>query len=470
MIGPSEHDDLSVPPALATALREAAATVPPADHDLAVVRRRAQRHRRRRFAATSVAAAAVLVVGGLGVHRLTAEDADVVVPASVSGWERTSQDATLHVPTSTPEGWTLELLDTSPYPDEPDGPATSQLFAADGRPPLGRGVVVTSRAAEESDVIDGTYTVRGQPAGIEGPGVSARPGTLYVSWIEDGVFHEATALGVSEAELSGFLDSLVPNDDPTTGFTAPPGGALPELDAVTSRRPSVSSVWYRGPDDREISITAESPGAGTLISRLEGEPRGDGVIVRNLDDEDYPHIVLTRRDGWSVTAAVEAGSPNPALLERFIDDVEPTTTGQLVDSGAVGPATTVATVGDTTVEVHGTDAVDLAICLTPATSRPLCSGVVDLHEFGFTSASFVVDGEWVIVTITDGHEPGQVLDMSEATPDNIDSGVRPLDGERANSGGRVIEVVAIPDDVDELMAQSPMTDAGSQGFGYFRPE
>lgn len=31
------------------------------------------------------------------------------------------------------------------------------------------------------------------------------------------------------------------------------------------------------------------------------------------------------------------------------------------------------------------------------------------------------------------------------------------------------EVVTVPDDVDDVLAVSPMTDAGSEGTGYFRP-
>lgn len=38
---------------------------------------------------------------------------------------------------------------------------------------------------------------------------------------------------MSEAELSDFVESLVPKNDPATGFTAPAGSALSELDAVT---------------------------------------------------------------------------------------------------------------------------------------------------------------------------------------------------------------------------------------------
>lgn len=168
-----------------------------------------------------------------------------------------------------------------------------------------------------------------------------------------------------------------------------------------------------------ISVMVENTGAAGLLARLEGEPRGDGLVVTDLDDDDHPHIRLSRADGWSVTATVEAGSLDPSFLEAFVGDVEEATVGQLVGSGALGPATTVAAVDGTTVEVHGRGALDLAICLTPTTTptaptagRSMCSGVADMPELDHTSASFVVDGEWVIVTVTDGDEPGEVIDMT----------------------------------------------------------
>ena len=63
-----DHDDLTIPPALVTALDQAAATVPRVEHDLGAVRRRAHRLRQRRFAATGAVAAAVLAIGGFGVR------------------------------------------------------------------------------------------------------------------------------------------------------------------------------------------------------------------------------------------------------------------------------------------------------------------------------------------------------------------------------------------------------------------
>jgi len=208
-----------------------------------------------------------------------------------------------------------------------------------------------------------------------------------------------------------------------------------------------------------------------LISRLNGEPHGDGLVTRQPDG-DYPSVSLARADGWVVTAAVEDGSPDPALLDTIVDRVEPFTVEQLIDSGMVGPVTTLATVDDMTVEIHGNDDLDLAICLTPTTGRPECAGVVDQPDLGFTSASLVVDGEWTVVTVTDGDEPGQVIAEPEdgwGDPMNPRPG-DVLAGQRERSEGRVIEVVTVPDAVGSIVAQSPMTDAGSEGHTYLHPE
>ena len=467
-----DHDDLTIPLALVTALDQAAATVPRVEHDLSAVRRRAHRLRQRRFAATGAAAAAALVIGGLGVQRLgTGDDTEVVVPGSVSGWERTSRSATLLVPASLPDGWALERTDASAVPDEYDGPATSQLFAVDGRPPLGRGLVVTSGKAAVVGDVEGTHTVRGQPATLDSWDGEGPSGRLVVYWTEDGVAHSAVSVGLTEDQLLDALESLVPHEDPTTGFAAPAGTALPELDSVVDRERSVTSVGYGGPGDQEVSVTAQSPGAGTLISRLDGEPRGDALVVRVLDG-DHPHVALTHADGWTVSVVAEAGSPDPAVLDAFTEDVERFTIEQLVDSGRAGTATTLASVGDLTVEVHGSEGHDVAVCLTPDAGGSVCAGAVAEPDLGFTSASLVVDGKWTVVTITDGDEPGQVIaepedgwgDPMDPHPGDV------LHGDREPSGDRVVEVTTVPDDVDAVVAQSPMTENGSSGHGWFRPE
>jgi hypothetical protein len=468
-----EHDDLTIPPALVTALDEAAATVPRVEHDLSAVRRRAHRLRQRRFAATG-AAAAVLAIGGLGVVRLgtIGDDTEVLVPGSVSGWERSSQSATLLVPSSPPDGWALEWLDASVVADEYDGPATSQLFAVDGRSPLGRGIVVTSgrAAAPMAEEGEGTHAVRGHPATLDSWDSESPSSPLAARWTEDGVAHSAVSVGLTEDELLDALEPLVPHEDPTTGYAAPAGSSLPELDTVVDEERSMTRVGYRGPGDQEISVTAQSPGVGTLLSRLQGEPRGDELVTRVLEG-DHPQVTHTRADGSTVTVVAETGSPAPDLLDAFAEDVEPVTVEQLVDSGWAGPATTLATVDDLTVEVHGSEGHDVAVCLTPASESSVCAGAAVEPDAGFTSASFVVDGKWTMVTVTDGDEPGQVIaepeggwaESTDPRPGEV------LHGDLAPSGDRIVEVVTIPDDVDAVIAQSPPTESGTSARGWFRP-
>ena len=474
---PLPHDDLSIPPMLTTALVDAAATVPAVTHDLGSVHRRAARHHHRRVAVTSLAAAAALVVGGLGVVRLTGlggSDPDVVVPASVSGYATTSESPTLLVPLEVPAGWTLVSADALPYPGELPGPATSQLFAADGRPPLGRGVVVTSTRAldgagdDGTDDADATHTIRGRPAMVDGSG-----GELMATWSEDGVDHIANAVGLPERELLDFLESLVPHDDPVTGFTAPAsaGTALAERDTVVDSEQLSSLLVYAGPDGEEVEVSGASPGIGSLLRRLDGTPYQGGLLARHLDGGTRPEVLFTRADGWTASVAVEAGSPDPAVLDAIAAGVEPRTVGELVDDGRLGPVTDLAEVDGTTVEVHGSDAGDLALCVIPADGDPVCGNVAAPAGYRMSTASLVVDGRWTVVTVVEGDEPGQIIaEPEEGWGDPIDPNPgEVLDGPQARSGDRTVTIVTVPDEVDALVAQSPMTDLGSTGRGYFRP-
>jgi hypothetical protein len=404
---------------------------------------------------------------------MSSDDPEVVVPATVSGWEHTPESTTLFVPAAPPDGWTIAGIDTMPFQDDFDGPTTSQLFAVAGQPPLGRGVVLTSGVAPDHDFGESNGAVRGHPANIGGRGGPGDPGPGRTVWVEDGALHEAVAVGLTEDQVLDFLASLVPHDDPATGFAVPAASTLPELDHVNAATPSAATVRYRGPHDQVMSVTAESPGAGTLIARLEGEPRGDELVVRD-DATDFPIVTVTRADGWSVTSTIEEGTPDPALLDAFLVDVRPFTMEQLVDAGMTGPATTVVTVGGETVEVHGNDGTDLAVCVTPKHGGSVCAGVAAQPEYDFTSASLAVGDRWIVVAVSDvrdGDDPGQVITQTgHAGDDPLDPEPGELlHGERGASGDRTIEVVTVPDGVRAVTAQSPMTDAGSVGVGYFRP-
>jgi hypothetical protein len=504
MTSRTELDDIEIPDALAAAVREAAAAVPPVDHgldgghggghghdghglDLALAgtRRRARRHRRRRstgLAALGAAAATAVLVGTVGLvgRRSATPEGEVTIPAAAVGaWSQARQGGVAALlPVAAPDGWTLRQLGTSAAPaDTPD--VTSQLFAVDGRPPLGHGVVVDSWAGDgsESFADDATAAVRGRPAAV-GPSddATAGPDAVGAAWVEDEVVHQATAVGMTRTELVRYLDSLAARDDPATGFDAPAGGALSELDTVAARDPYFSSAVYEGPGGEVIEVAAHSPGSGRgLVHRLAGRPRDDGLVIVTPDG-DPPTVSVARADGWTVDVTAGAGAPSLALLEEIATGAEPFTVQELVDRGLVGPVTDRATVGEWTLEVRGHDGARLLLCLTSGTGEQVCDGVAHSPDTGFASGSIVVDGRWVVATVAEGDEAGQVLAQPDGgspddwSPDDAAPADGPaLTGDQERTGGHVGQVVAVPDDVDAVLAMSPPSGAGREGVGYFRP-
>lgn len=105
-------------------------------------------------------------------------------------------------------------------------------------------MVVTSSPTDLDEIDVPTTTVRGRPATAQSGGV---PGRLTLGWVEDGLLHDAIAIGMTEAELSAFVDSLTVHADPATGFDAPVGGVLSESDSLTTEHPSAWVADYRAP-------------------------------------------------------------------------------------------------------------------------------------------------------------------------------------------------------------------------------
>jgi hypothetical protein len=438
--------------------------------------------RSRRRGALAVAAAAIVVAGAVSlVHRLTSVDeTDVAMLDATAGvsYGLRAVGTAGFVPATLPDGWTLQQMSVGSTLSVPR--ARWQLFG-DGAGALGRGVLVGSTANDEGRVIPGPNdTIHDRPTLVRASADPQAPaGALEASWIEGDLVHDAIAVGMTEAELVAVLDSLVPHEDPTSGFRSVAGSGLSEIDAVTVDDTYSSSLTYVGPAGRTdtVRVTAESPDHyGGLLHRLAGEPRGDGFLLHGQTggDPGYPFVSLARDDGWTVevlSTRSQTVAQDPGLLDVILDRLEPATGQQLIDVGLAQPVTTTHAVGGWTIDIHGTDTDDLAMCITPAAGETVCSTAQNAPGApGLTTGSASVGDEWIVVAVTDGAGPATVrtapssgLDRPENfSPDD-------LRGEQERSGDRVVEVFTVPPDVDAVDVMIPAKDGEAAGFTHDRP-
>jgi hypothetical protein len=100
---------------------------------------------------------------------------------------------------------------------------------------------------------------------------TAGPDALGAARVED-VLHPAIAVGMTRTELVRYLDSLAVRDDPATGFDAPAGGALSEVDTVADRDPYFSSAVYEGlaGEETEAGRSTSPPGPARRASPCSG--------------------------------------------------------------------------------------------------------------------------------------------------------------------------------------------------------
>jgi hypothetical protein len=434
--------------------------------------RSVRRHRRRLVA---VAAAVVLLVGGAAILRTGSGDSGSVVASQPVAWY--SDDvSSMEVPSLLPDGWTL----TDVHPDSP-GPTnqtTWQLFAVDGPSPLSRGVVVGSEpTASRSLPVGPTLTVRGQDA-VAAP--SNHPfvpaGAVEVDWAEGDYFHDVVAVGMTRDEVVDFLDSLTPRAGGAAGFDAPPGASLDELDTVTDAEQLHSKgARYTGPDGvGSLTVTADDvPFGGGLVHRLVGEPHTGGLMIRNGDD-DWSFVSLFRADGWTVDLSTDSPAieDQPGGLEATLDSLRPITPQALLDTALAQPVRRTATVDGWDVEVHGQNE-DLAVCLTPPAHDPVCT--LGFSDRELTTASALVDGEWVVVALTDGTTPTIATEpLRDAEPDGAegdgdDDDRETLDGVIDRSDGRLVELVRVPASADAVSVMLPDSANTAYGTGHLRP-
>jgi len=438
----------------------------------------------RRHRVLAVAAVAAVLVGGVAVvQRLSSADGpDEARPGTIAtGPIYTMRDDGVagFLPATLPEGWTLQDLDAG-HTLVARSETTWQLFGEEGPSPLSRGALVGSNANEEGRVIeDATRTIHGQPASVgPSPEPQAPAGTLEASWIDGDVVHDALAVGMTESELVAFLDSLAPHEDPATGFAAPADAGLAEVDTATVGDLYAAAATYAGPvgDGDTIRVTTESPDYyGGLLHRLVGEPSAGGLVIHGASggDQNHPFASLAREDGWTLevmSIASQSVALDPALLDDFLDSMEPVTAQELVEIGVAEPVTATSTVDGRTIEVHGTDSAPVAMCLTPEAGETVCTTAEDWQVPGLTTGSAVVGGQWILTVVSDDTVDSTVRPAPNgATERPEDLSQEPLDGERERSGDRVIEVFPIPADVDTVGVMVPTIEDQAMGRTYARP-
>jgi hypothetical protein len=436
-----------------------------------------RRPSRRRVIAVAVAAAVVLA--GLGVaSRLGGGAPEVATPAAAGTtvYLRQTSGTVGFLPDAVPAGWSLSALDVGAS-FVADGLRHWQLFGDGESAPLDRGVLVAS-AAQGDRVIEGaTRTVHGEPAWVGPPADPSHPaGAVNASWIEDDVVHDAISVGLGEDELIVFLDRLARRDDPITGFDSP-DTTLAEVGSATVGGGRTTMATYVGPAGTgdTVRVTAESTDRyGGLLHRLDGADSPGGRVRRGTLDSDarYRYVAQARDDGWSVevlSTGSETAAADPAVLDAFLTSLRPASYQEVVDL-AVGQSITgsYAVGGGHTIEVHGTPEEDLGVCVSATSGTTVCAPAEALPGTDvLVAASLVVDGRWVVVTLSDAQRLAAVRTEPD-TPDG-QSGTQYFVA-RTRPGERIaVSLVTIPEAVVTAQVTVPGSDDTEAGFTYENP-
>jgi hypothetical protein len=435
-----------------------------------------RRPSRRRVIAVAVAAAVVLA--GLGVaSRLGGGGPEVSTPAAAGTtvYLRQTSGTVGFLPDAVPAGWSLSTLDVGAS-SLADGLRHWQLFGDGESAPLDRGVLVAS-AAQGDRVIEGaTRTVHGEPAWVGPPADPSHPaGAVNASWIEDGVVHDAISVGLGEDELIAILDGLAPRDEPITGFDST-DPTLAEVGSATVGGGRTTMATYVGPAGTSdtVRVTAESTDRyGGLLHRLDGADSPGGRVRRGMLDRDarYRYVAQARDDGWSVevlSTGSETAAADPAVLDAFLASLRPASHQEVVDLAVAQSITGSYAVGGHTVEVHGTPEEDLGVCVSATSGTAVCAPAEALPGTDvLVAASLVVDGRWVVVTLSDAQRLAAVRTEPD-TPDG-QSGTQ-YHVARTRPGERIaVSVVTIPDDVVTAQITVPTSDDTAAGFTYENP-
>ena len=434
----------------------------------------------------AVAAAAVLAVAGVAVGGRLLDDGDdatvpaAAVPAAVNGTREVGPIGVL--PAGPPEGWRLTSLDVG---TTIVGQAATQwqLFAPSGAPsPLDRGVLVSSASVDDRVVEGADRTVWGRPAEVGPPADPTQPvGAVTASWVDDGIVHDAVAVGLSEDDLVAFLDTLVPRPDPISGVDPPGRADLIEVGAATATGGRTSSATYSGPDGPgdvvRISASSADPYGG-LMHRLDGRTDAAGTaLVRRLRlaDSNEPLLSIARPDGWTVDIVSQGSTTaraHPAVLSDLAATLEPVTRQQAIDLGLAQPVTATYELADgQAVQVHGTAVEDVALCLTTA-DHTTCGTAESLPApAGLTTASLVLGDRWVIVSIArPGPADEVVVQTVPEDPRRLQGWhFEPVDAVATSTHDRVVVGLHEPPSDSEAVEVVLMSGNLGSGFTYLDP-
>jgi hypothetical protein len=431
----------------------------------------------RRILAVAVAAA-VLLAGLVVTRRLGGGGPDASTPgaAGATVYGARSSGTAGFLPGELPPGWSLSGLDVGAG-SIPDGPRHWQLFGTGPLTPLDRGVLVASAAQDARVIEDATRTVHGEPAWVGPPPDPRHPaGGVDASWVEDGVVHDAISVGLDEDELIAFLDGLARRDEPIDGFDSP-DPSLPEVGSATVVGVRTTAATYAGPGGPgdTVRVTAESSDQyGGLLHRLDGADSPGGPVRHGMLDGDprSRYVSQARDDGWSVevlSTGSETAAADPAVLDGLLASLRPASYQEVVDLAVAQPITGSFPVGGGhTVEVHGTPEEDLGVCVSASTGTTVCAPAEALPGTDvLVAASLVVDGRWVVVTLSEAERLAAVR-TEPAIPEG-QSGTR-FFAARARPGERIaVSMATIAQDVVTVRVTVPTSDDTSAGFTYENP-
>ncbi|HKY66479.1 MAG TPA: hypothetical protein VJM49_08925 [Acidimicrobiales bacterium] len=428
--------------------------------------------RRAVLAAAGVAAVVAVVVAGTTARRDEPEVAVERPDRRTSGAAGVGADPLVFLPSSVPEGWSLVAVDAAPGRFE-IGPQQWQLFGAPDRVPGSPGVLVGTAPRGDRVIVEPNDRIHGAPAEVGDPDDPSHPaGSVTAQWIEGDVVHDVVAVGMSGHDVVEFLDALVARDDPGAGFDAPADTALRESGAATVLAAAGASVTYAAPHDPDHTVqitTASTDVHGGLLHRLDGTAGPDGwsLVRRVTSDDGGPRLVsAVRPDGWTVDLAGWNGVDD-ATLDAFLASLELASGDDLIDLASAQPVTARYAFADRTVEVHGTEREPVGMCVTGAGgAEPSCSTAEALPVEGrLAASSLVVDGRWVVVTISGD----DALDVHTAPADPAgwaDHDSRELSpAAMVHRGGVDVAVYEVPGGTKAVEAVA-MADGTTVGAGF----
>jgi hypothetical protein len=184
-------------------------------------------------------------------------------------------------------------------------------------------------------------------------------------------------------------------------------------------------------------------------------------------------VSVARSDGWTVDVAARDSATvaeDPAVLDRILASVAPATTQQLVDIGVAQPMTASYTADGWTVELHGTAAEAVAMCLTSDSGTRVCTTAEDAAPWSLAAGSALVDGRWVVATVSERRAATiqtTALDPT-ATPDAEDLASAGRNRDR-RPGEPIVQVVTVPAAAEAVEVRVPTVGDQEVGFVYERP-